>query len=44
MNAMESKTAMLHGRPVSYVAAGAGPALLLIHGMAGTYRELAGGD
>ena len=38
MNTMESKTAMLHGRPVSYVAAGAGPALLLIHGMRARMR------
>ena len=36
MNTMESKTAMLHGRAVSYIEAGAGPVLLLIHGMAGT--------
>ncbi|MGZ6639618.1 MAG: alpha/beta fold hydrolase [Solirubrobacteraceae bacterium] len=39
MNTMEPKTAMLHGRPVSYVEAGAGPVLLLIHGMAGTFEN-----
>ena len=39
MSPMEPKTATLHGRPVSYVAAGAGPVLLLIHGMAGTYEN-----
>ena len=39
MSPMESKTAMLHGRSVSYVGAGAGPVLLLIHGMAGTYEN-----
>ncbi len=33
---MQTKTAMLHGRSVSYAEAGAGPILLLIHGMAGT--------
>ncbi len=36
MNAVESKTAMLHGRAVTYYEAGSGPLLLLIHGMAGT--------
>src|ERR1017187_771905 len=35
MNAMKSKTVSLHGRPVTYVEAGSGPVLLLIHGMAG---------
>jgi len=35
MNAMESKSVLLHGRPVNYVEAGSGPVLLLIHGMAG---------
>jgi pimeloyl-ACP methyl ester carboxylesterase len=39
MNTMEPKTAMLHGRLVNYVEAGAGPVLLLIHGMAGTYEN-----
>jgi pimeloyl-ACP methyl ester carboxylesterase len=33
---VQTKTAMLHGRSVSYAEAGAGPVLLLIHGMAGT--------
>jgi pimeloyl-ACP methyl ester carboxylesterase len=31
-----SKTATVHGRSVTYVEAGEGPVLLLIHGMAGT--------
>ena len=35
MNAMESRSVLLHGRPVTYVEAGSGPVLLLIHGMAG---------
>jgi pimeloyl-ACP methyl ester carboxylesterase len=35
-NAMARKTVSLHGREVSYVEAGSGPVLLLIHGMAGT--------
>jgi pimeloyl-ACP methyl ester carboxylesterase len=34
--AVEPKTATVHGRAVSYVEAGSGPLLLLIHGMAGT--------
>ncbi len=38
MSAIEPKTVTLHGRAVSYVQAGSGPVLLLIHGMAGTYR------
>ncbi len=42
--AVETKTALVHGRSVSYVEAGAGPVLLLIHGMAGTLRELGVGD
>ena len=33
-------TATVHGRSVSYLEAGEGPVLLLIHGMAGTLREL----
>jgi pimeloyl-ACP methyl ester carboxylesterase len=33
---VETKTARVHGREVSYVEAGSGPLLLLIHGMAGT--------
>jgi len=36
MNAMTSKSLLLHGRPVTYVEAGSGPVLLLIHGMAGS--------
>ena len=39
MNPMEPRTAMLHGRPVTYAAAGAGPVLLLIHGMGGGYEN-----
>jgi pimeloyl-ACP methyl ester carboxylesterase len=38
-----SKTATVHGRSVTYVEAGEGPVLLLIHGMAGTcanWREV----
>ena len=38
-----SKTATVHGRAVTYVEAGEGPVLLLIHGMAGTcanWREV----
>ncbi len=34
--AVETKTAQVHGRSVSYLEAGSGPLLLLIHGMAGT--------
>jgi pimeloyl-ACP methyl ester carboxylesterase len=34
--AVETKTVQLHGRSVSYVEAGSGPLLVLIHGMAGT--------
>ena len=33
---MRPRTAVLHGRPVTYAQAGAGPVLLLIHGMGGT--------
>src|SRR6202142_2803100 len=32
---MRTKTVSLHGREVTYAAAGSGPALLLIHGMGG---------
>jgi pimeloyl-ACP methyl ester carboxylesterase len=39
MNAMEPKSLSLHGRSVTYAEAGAGPVLLLIHGMAGTYEN-----
>jgi len=35
MNAMKSKSVLLHGRAVNCVEAGSGPVLLLIHGMAG---------
>lgn len=35
MNAIESKSVVLHGRSVTYAQAGAGPALLLIHGLGG---------
>jgi pimeloyl-ACP methyl ester carboxylesterase len=34
--AVEAKTALLHGRSVSYLESGSGPLLVLIHGMAGT--------
>jgi pimeloyl-ACP methyl ester carboxylesterase len=34
--AVETKTAQVHGRSVSYVEAGSGRLLVLIHGMAGT--------
>jgi pimeloyl-ACP methyl ester carboxylesterase len=33
---VRSRTATVHGRAISYVEAGSGPLLLLIHGMAGT--------
>ena len=36
---MEPRTITLHGRPLSYVQAGRGPVLLLIHGMAGTLEN-----
>ncbi|HTR89020.1 MAG TPA: alpha/beta fold hydrolase [Solirubrobacteraceae bacterium] len=39
MTALEPKTVTLHGRPVSYVQAGEGPVLLLIHGIAGTFEN-----
>ena len=39
MNALEPKTLTLHGRPVSYLQAGEGPALLLIHGIAGNFEN-----
>jgi pimeloyl-ACP methyl ester carboxylesterase len=39
MIAMKTKDVMLHGRPVSYLEAGSGPVLLLIHGMAGTFEN-----
>jgi pimeloyl-ACP methyl ester carboxylesterase len=34
--APRAKTVILHGRPLSYLEAGEGPVLLLVHGMAGT--------
>jgi pimeloyl-ACP methyl ester carboxylesterase len=36
---IEARTAVVHGRDVNYVEAGAGPLLLLIHGMAGTAQN-----
>jgi pimeloyl-ACP methyl ester carboxylesterase len=36
---MQHKTATLHGRSVTYSETGAGPVLLLIHGMAGSYEN-----
>lgn len=36
MGQVETRTATVHGREVSYVDGGAGPLLLLVHGMAGT--------
>ena len=36
MTALEPKTVSLHGRSISYLEAGEGPLLLLIHGIAGT--------
>jgi pimeloyl-ACP methyl ester carboxylesterase len=36
---IETKTATLHGRAVTYAEAGHGPCLLLIHGMAGSYEN-----
>jgi pimeloyl-ACP methyl ester carboxylesterase len=35
VNEMNPKTVVLHGRPVTYIEAGSGPAVLLIHGIAG---------
>ncbi|MEX2106701.1 MAG: alpha/beta fold hydrolase [Solirubrobacterales bacterium] len=40
---VRTKTALVHGRAVSYVEAGSGPVLLLVHGMAGNaenWREV----
>ena len=45
MNAMNSKSVLLHGRPVTCVEAGSGPVLLMIHGIAGnigSWREVIG--
>ena len=36
MSGCEPSTVTLHGRPVSYLKAGSGPVLLLIHGIAGS--------
>jgi pimeloyl-ACP methyl ester carboxylesterase len=38
MNTVRPTSVSLHGRALSYVTAGSGPVLLLIHGMAGTYE------
>lgn len=43
MAAMQTKTVDVHGRSVSYLEAGEGPVLLLVHGIAGTcenWREV----
>ena len=39
MSDLEQRTVTLHGRPVSYVKAGSGPLLLLIHGIAGSVEN-----
>jgi pimeloyl-ACP methyl ester carboxylesterase len=39
VNAIQAKTATLHGRKVTYAEAGSGPVLLLIHGMGGTFES-----
>jgi pimeloyl-ACP methyl ester carboxylesterase len=39
VGAFELSTITLHGRPMTYVQAGSGPVLLLIHGMAGTLEN-----
>jgi len=39
MTEMQAKTAIVHGRPVTYAEAGEGPVLLLIHGMGGTFEN-----
>ena len=39
MSGLEPGTVTLHGRPVSYVKAGSGPLLLLIHGIAGSMEN-----
>jgi len=36
---LEPRTVMLHGRRMTYVEAGAGPVLLLVHGMGGGYEN-----
>ncbi len=37
VNTVEPRTVSLHGRALTYVKAGSGPVLLLIHGVAGTH-------
>ena len=39
MSLLEPRTVMLHGRRMTYVEAGAGPVLLLVHGMGGGYEN-----
>jgi pimeloyl-ACP methyl ester carboxylesterase len=39
MSSLKPSTITLHGRAVTYSETGSGPALLLIHGMAGTYEN-----
>jgi pimeloyl-ACP methyl ester carboxylesterase len=39
MTGLEPRTITLHGRPVSYLKAGSGPLLLLIHGIAGSMEN-----
>jgi pimeloyl-ACP methyl ester carboxylesterase len=39
MSGVEPRTVTLHGRAVSYVEAGSGPLLLLIHGIAGSVEN-----
>lgn len=39
MSPVDQKQVTLHGRPVTYATAGGGPVLLLIHGMAGDFRN-----
>src|SRR5271166_4832934 len=39
MIAVQPRTMAIHGRPVTYVEAGSGPVLLLIHGVAGTHEN-----
>jgi pimeloyl-ACP methyl ester carboxylesterase len=41
MSRIEPKTVTIHGRPVTYVEAGKGPVLMLIHGMGGTCENWA---
>ena len=39
MSLIEPRTIMLHGQPLTYVQAGSGPVLLLIHGIAGSLEN-----